>query len=150
MLSDIITIITTRLTAAGVTAPVFVGPEHIAKLASPPRIVFSPGARDTFRAPREVGGRSPQVAVRMATLEVRIWGPDLEATETLLEQLVVAALGAERVNCQVSDALWFGVDGELVTRGYAVLVNLAVEIPIRKPAATLAPVETVVTTTTIP
>lgn len=150
MLSDIITLITDRLTAAGVTAPVFVGPEHIAKLSAPPRIVFSPGARDTFAAPKEVGGPAPQLRLRVATLEVRIWGATLEDTETLLEQVVVAAMEACPGTCQVNDAMWFGVDGDLVTKGYAVLVTFAVEIPIRKPKATLAPVKTVATTATIP
>jgi hypothetical protein len=110
---------------AGVTF--HTGAKYLAAQDSPPRIVWVP-TRDAF-GPATKGGTNPRpLRTRSAGVEAHVWGSDLEATETLVHQVVAALHRAAHGSYEVRQASW--EQPEWLDRGELCVVALAVAIPV--------------------
>lgn len=148
-LSAVIEAANAKLDELGVTAPRFVGAEHLAKNAAPPRIVWAPGARDTYGPPRTTGANPRHLRTRHASLVATIWGKTLAEAEELHDRVVEAVHAVQHGNYQVNDAEWFGVDGDLVKLGFAVRIGFTLQIPVTERSKTTITIATVAQTTAI-
>lgn len=150
-LADVITAVQDKLVERGYAEEIFkLGLEHALAHGSPPRIVWAPARRGETIGPAVKLGANPRsLRTRNAVFEAHIWGEDLDATETMLNDVVAAVHAVIYGNYQASGVEWFGKDGALVVHGWVAVVSFTVEIPITAPAKTTATIQTTAHTTAI-
>ena len=143
-LADIITNLNATLVARGIDEDrLFTGAEHLRKHGAPPRIVWTPGRRETI-GPAAKGGWNPRpLRTRNAALDAHCWGADLASTEQLLNDVVAAVHAVAHGAYQTPGVEWFGVDGDVVKVGFVAVVSFTFEVPIVAPTKTTATIATV-------
>ena len=141
-LSAIVEAVQTALQLDGET---LVGAEALSREGKPPRIVWVP-RDDTFMAPQERGATLQRsLHTRRIAADVHLWGADMTATETMLEDFVNALRAVVGPNYELLGGQWLGQT--LTARGRTYVLGLAVKTPLPEAAPTRVTVTGEVTDT---
>lgn len=132
MLADIAQAVITQVAGrvAGLSATAELGAEHWIAEGTPPRVVWVPTS-DRFDPPAQEHRQYRAYRTRVAGVELRIWGADIGAVETLVNELIVAIHDNARGAYELGAGRWDGQDGaELLELGRAYVLSLTFRIPV--------------------
>lgn len=127
---------------------ILLGAEHVFRQDAPPRIVAIP--RGGPGRPVVHGGANPRpVWTRSVEVEFHVWAADFDAVEALSGSLLAALHAVASSSVTFGSEEWPELNGEMLALGRVVIVRATFLIPVVRPAALTAEVETIVQSTVV-
>lgn len=118
-----------------------IGAAAIRGQSSWPRVVWVP-ANEDYGGPQGYGGDGrnspPPLWVRSATVEVHVWGKDLDATEVLRDQLIQSIHRCCFGSYTIQGGQWINDAGASDVSGIAYVLTVSFAIPVTRTAETTA------------
>lgn len=149
-LSDIIGAVEDKLDAWSIEygESILVGSEHVFRQDVPPRIVAIP--RGGAGRPVVHGGANPRpVWTRSVEVEFHVWAADFDQVEALSGALLAALHAVASSSVSFGSEEWPELNGEMLALGRVVIVRATFLIPVVRPTASTATVETIVQSTVV-